>query len=101
MVKLNMPKWVRMIEYLYEVGHTYPSKAARDTKITYSHAVHLLQSLERVKLVKSRKIGRTRVIKLTATGFILAGHLSEVLRLSKTETKSRSKPHRVFKGGAS
>jgi len=88
---------MRMIEYLYEVDYTYPSLAARSTKIVYSHAVHLLQVLERKKLIKSRKKGRIRRIKLTAKGFMLAGHLLKVLSLSKTELKPRINAHRVFK----
>lgn len=46
----------------------YGSMLAKEIDCTYSHAVKILQNLEKLKLVQFEKKGRIKLIKLTNKG---------------------------------
>lgn len=59
----------------------YGSILAKEVDCTYSHAVKILQCLEKLGLVVFEKKGRTKLIKLTKKGMEIAEHIENVKRL--------------------
>lgn len=58
----------------------YGSILAKEVDCTYSHAVKILQSLERLGLVLFEKQGRTKLIKLTKKGQEIADNIENIKR---------------------
>lgn len=56
----------------------YGSLLAKEVDCTYSHAVKILQSLEKYGLVAFEKKGRIKLIKLTNKGQEIADHVQKV-----------------------
>ncbi len=56
----------------------YGSLLAKEVDCTYSHAVKILQSLQRIGLVVFEKKGRIKIIKLTRKGQEIADHIEKV-----------------------
>ena len=56
----------------------YGSILAKEVDCTYSHAVKILQSLERLGLVMFEKKGRIKLIKLTKKGQEIAGNIENI-----------------------
>ncbi len=56
----------------------YGSLLAKEVDCTYSHAVKILQSLERLGLVNFEKKGRTKLIKLTKRGHEIANNIESI-----------------------
>ena len=59
----------------------YGSVLAKEVDCTYSHAVKILQSLERLGLVGFEKKGRIKLIKLTKKGQEIAENIENIRRL--------------------
>lgn len=59
----------------------YGSVLAKEVDCTYSHAVKILQSLERLGLVGFEKKGRIKLIKLTKKGQEVADNIENIKRL--------------------
>ena len=59
----------------------YGSLLAKEVDCTYSHAVKILQTLERLGLVVFEKKGRTKLIKLTKKGQEIAESIENIKRL--------------------
>ena len=59
----------------------YGSILAKEVDCTYSHAVKILQSLERLGLVTFEKQGRIKLIKLTKRGQEVAENIEEIKRV--------------------
>jgi len=59
----------------------YGSLLAKEVDCTYSHAVKILQSLEKIGLVGFEKKGRIKIIKLTRRGLEIANHIERVKEL--------------------
>ncbi len=56
----------------------YGSILAKEVDCTYSHAVKILQEMERAKLVGFERQGRIKVIKLTDEGNRVAEHIEKI-----------------------
>jgi len=56
----------------------YGSILAKEVDCTYSHAVKILQGLEKMGLVVFEKKGRIKIIKLTKKGQEIANHIEKV-----------------------
>ncbi|MEM4230285.1 MAG: winged helix DNA-binding protein [Candidatus Pacearchaeota archaeon] len=56
----------------------YGSMLAKEIDCTYSHAVKILQNLEKLKLVMFEKKGRIKLIRLTEKGQKIADHISDI-----------------------
>jgi predicted transcriptional regulator len=56
----------------------YGSILAKEVDCTYSHAVKILQEMEKAKLVDFEKQGRIKVIKLTENGNRIAEHIEKI-----------------------
>lgn len=56
----------------------YGSVLAKEVDCTYSHAVKILQEMERAKLVNFEKKGRIKTIKLTENGLKVAEHIERI-----------------------
>ena len=56
----------------------YGSILAKEVDCTYSHAVKILQSLERLELVSFEKKGRIKLIKLTKRGEEVAENIENI-----------------------
>ncbi|MBT6995583.1 winged helix DNA-binding protein [Candidatus Woesearchaeota archaeon] len=56
----------------------YGSVLAKEVDCTYSHAVKILQEMEKNKLVSFEKIGRIKTIKLTENGERIADHIERI-----------------------
>jgi len=56
----------------------YGSVLAKEVDCTYSHAVKILQEMEKAKLVDFEKQGRIKVIKLTDEGDKVAEHIEKI-----------------------
>jgi predicted transcriptional regulator len=59
----------------------YGSILAKEVDCTYSHAVKILQMLEKLDLVIFEKKGRMKLIKLTKKGQELADHIEAIKSL--------------------
>jgi len=59
----------------------YGSVLAKEVDCTYSHAVKILQSLERLGLVVFEKKGRIKLIKLTKKGTDVAESIENIKNL--------------------
>ncbi len=59
----------------------YGSVLAKEVDCTYSHAVKILQSLERLGLVGFEKKGRIKLIKLTKKGTEVAENIENIRNL--------------------
>lgn len=56
----------------------YGSVLAKEVDCTYSHAVKILQEMEKAKLVGFEKQGRIKTIKLTDSGNKVAEHIEKI-----------------------
>lgn len=56
----------------------YGSVLAKEVDCTYSHAVKILQEMEKAKLVEFIKQGRIKIIKLTEKGNKVAEHIEKI-----------------------
>ncbi|HOW36767.1 MAG TPA: winged helix DNA-binding protein [Candidatus Pacearchaeota archaeon] len=61
----------------------YGSLLAKEVDCTYSHAVKILQTLEKLGLVVFEKKGRVKLIKLTKKGKEAADRIEEIQSLIK------------------
>jgi predicted transcriptional regulator len=59
----------------------YGSVLAKEVDCTYSHAVKILQEMEKNKLVLFEKKGRIKTIKLTENGENVAEHIERIKNL--------------------
>ncbi len=59
----------------------YGSVLAKEVDCTYSHAVKILQEMEKSDLVSFEKIGRIKTIQLTETGDRIAEHIEKIRTL--------------------
>jgi len=59
----------------------YGSILAKDVDCTYSHAVKILQTLEKLGLVVFEKQGRIKIIKLTKKGREVADSIENIQKL--------------------
>ena len=59
----------------------YGSILAKEVDCTYSHAVKILQSLERLGLVVFEKKGRIKLIKLTKRGTEVSDSIDNIKKL--------------------
>ncbi|MEK6922264.1 MAG: winged helix DNA-binding protein [Nanoarchaeota archaeon] len=56
----------------------YGSVLAKEVDCTYSHAVKILQEMEKAKLVDFEKQGRIKTIRLTENGTKIAEHIERI-----------------------
>lgn len=59
----------------------YGSILAKEVDCTYSHAVKILQEMEKANLVEFVKQGRIKMIKLTDNGNKIAEHIEKIQTL--------------------
>ena len=59
----------------------YGSILAKEVDCTYSHAVKILQEMERAKLVNFEKQGRIKIIRLTENGDKIAENIEKIRNL--------------------
>ena len=59
----------------------YGSILAKEVDCTYSHAVKILQEMEKARLVSFEKQGRIKTISLTEAGHKVAEHISRIKEL--------------------
>ena len=59
----------------------YGSILAKEVDCTYSHAVKILQTLEKLSLVDFEKHGRIKLIKLTKKGEDIADNIEDIKKL--------------------
>ncbi len=59
----------------------YGSILVKEVDCTYSHAVKILQTLERLDLVVFEKKGRMKLIKLTKRGQEIADNIENIKRI--------------------
>jgi len=59
----------------------YGSILAKEVDCTYSHAVKILQTLEKLNLVTFEKKGRIKLIKLTKKGEEIAENIEGIKKL--------------------
>jgi len=58
----------------------YPSMLAKEADCTYSHTVHLLQKMEKMKLVRFEKKGRLKLVELTDKGGKIVKSFKDLLK---------------------
>jgi predicted transcriptional regulator len=59
----------------------YGSVLAKEVDCTYSHAVKILQEMERTKLISFEKHGRIKVIQLSEQGNKIAEYIEKIKEL--------------------
>ncbi|RMD67244.1 hypothetical protein D6817_02100 [Candidatus Pacearchaeota archaeon] len=71
-----------MLVALKRIGKVrYGSVLAKEVDCTYSHAVKILQSFEKIGLVVFEKKGRIKLVKLTKRGQEVADNIENIKRL--------------------
>ena len=71
-----------MLIALKRISRTrYGSILAKEVDCTYSHAVKILQNLERLGLVVFEKLVRIKLIKLTKKGHEMAANIENIKTL--------------------
>ena len=68
----------------------YGSVLAKDVNCTYSHAVKILQDMERARLVNFEKNGRIKTIELTEEYHRVAEFIEKIKEILPTLPKSNS-----------
>jgi len=63
----------------------YGSVLAKEVDCTYSHAVKILQEMEKSNLVSFDKQGRIKTIKLTDDGHRVAEHIEKISNILNTK----------------
>jgi len=63
------------------VNHNYGSILAKKANCTYSHAVKILQEMEKSNLVQFEKSGRVKNIALTENGRKIAEYIERIREL--------------------
>ena len=61
-----------------DTRNRYGSVLAKEVDCTYSHAVKILQEMEKAKLVNFEKQGRIKSIELTDNGNRIAEHIEKI-----------------------
>lgn len=61
-------------------AENYASALSSDIDCTYSHAVRIIQQLEEMDLVETKRKGRKKYIELTEEGEDIARSLNEVFK---------------------
>jgi len=64
-----------------DTRNRYGSILAKEVDCTYSHAVKILQEMEKAKLVNFEKQGRIKLIKLTDSGNKVAESIEKIKNL--------------------
>ncbi|MAG50457.1 hypothetical protein CL621_02340 [archaeon] len=64
-----------------DTRNRYGSILAKEVDCTYSHAVKILQEMEKAKLVDFEKQGRIKLIKLTDSGNKVAESIEKIKNL--------------------
>lgn len=59
----------------------YGSILAKEVDCTYSHAVKILQTLEKLNLVEFERHGRIKLIRLTKKGEDIANNIDDIKKL--------------------
>ncbi len=59
----------------------YGSLLAKEVDCTYSHAVKILQMLEKLSLITFEKKGRIKLIKLTKKGAEIADNIENIRKI--------------------
>jgi predicted transcriptional regulator len=67
-----------LIELSKQTKKNYGSILAKKVDCTYSHAVKILQEMEKAKLVQFEKAGRIKNICLTESGYKIAEHIERI-----------------------
>ncbi len=60
------------------IKNRYGSVLAKEVDCTYSHAVKILQEMEKAKLVQFTRQGRIKMIQLTDSGNKIADHIEKI-----------------------
>ena len=60
----------------------YLSQLIKEAKVAYSHSYYILDTLEKLKIIETKKIDNVKIIKLTEKGKKIANLLNELLLLS-------------------
>lgn len=61
-----MPMTIKILCHIEDGKEYYPSKISKDLNITYSHVAKIIDYLIDLKLVIKEKIGRKKIIKISA-----------------------------------
>ncbi len=64
-----------------DMRNKYGSVLAKEVDCTYSHAVKILQEMEKARLVNFEKQGRIKVIRLTENGTRIAENIERIKNL--------------------
>jgi predicted transcriptional regulator len=62
---------------LATTGESYVSKIANEIEGTYAHTFNVIKKLEQLEVIRSKKKGRTKYIRLTPKGEILASIIND------------------------
>jgi len=67
-----------LVALMRNTKHRYGSVLAKEVDCTYSHAVKILQEMEKSNLVAFEKQGRIKTIKLTDNGVKVAEYIERI-----------------------
>ena len=70
----------------------YGSILAKEVDCTYSHAVKILQTLEKLDLVTFEKKGRIKLIKLTKKGEEIASNIDNIRKIVGQSARFDKRP---------
>ncbi len=59
-------------------GEVYASSLAKEIDCTYSHVVKIIQEMNKAGLVTFKKMGRLKLLTLTAKGSKVADHIDSI-----------------------
>ncbi|MDD5177679.1 MAG: hypothetical protein PHT54_00125 [Candidatus Nanoarchaeia archaeon] len=67
-----------LVALMKSTKNRYGSVLAKEVDCTYSHAVKILQEMQKANLVMFEKKGRIKVINLTENGARVAEHIEKI-----------------------
>ena len=87
-MKLTIPVWLEILYYLKE-GYTTISMVSKETKKTYANMHNAKLELLKVGLINEKRVGRTKILKLTAKGLNFTEHIGDFKWIKRILNESK------------
>lgn len=83
--ELTLPDWVRLMGYLSNTTEAVKVvDITNNIHATYSHVFSIVKVLQKLGYIRTAKVGRSRMVKLTNKGMLIA---ETCLRLSQSQLR--------------
>jgi len=77
---IDVMKWEKIIDLINCKETKTIMFISKELDITYTHVMKIIKEMKDIGIVKVKKKGRTRCIKLTPKGLNIADHISHIVK---------------------